>query len=90
MQSFSRKKTLGGEEIAATGAFANGWELDDSSIINKIKNTSLKRQLAEATDPEVIQQLQVLRFTLSPLLKPLPISNSTSNYWLNACANSHS
>ncbi|WP_299704720.1 sodium-dependent transporter [uncultured Pontibacter sp.] len=40
------------------GAFANGWELDDSSIINKIKNTSLKRQLAEATDPEVIQQLQ--------------------------------
>jgi neurotransmitter:Na+ symporter, NSS family len=41
-----------------TGAFSNGWELDDSSIINKIKNSSLKRQLAEATDPEVIQQLQ--------------------------------
>jgi neurotransmitter:Na+ symporter, NSS family len=40
------------------GALGNGWELDDSSIINKIKNTSLKRQLAEATDPEVIQQLQ--------------------------------
>jgi neurotransmitter:Na+ symporter, NSS family len=40
------------------GAFGNGWELDDSSIINKIKNSNLKRQLAEATDPAVIQQLQ--------------------------------
>ncbi|MBX0334793.1 sodium-dependent transporter [Pontibacter sp. HSC-14F20] len=40
------------------GAFSNGWELDDSSIINKIKNSNLKRQLAEATDPAVIEQLQ--------------------------------
>ncbi|TPE44719.1 sodium-dependent transporter [Pontibacter mangrovi] len=39
-------------------AFAGDWVLDDSSIINKIKNVSLKRQLAEATDPAVIQQLQ--------------------------------
>ncbi|PVY43811.1 sodium-dependent transporter [Pontibacter virosus] len=40
------------------GALSNGWELDDSSIINKIKNSNLKRQLAEATDPAVIEQLQ--------------------------------
>ncbi|PKV66629.1 sodium-dependent transporter [Pontibacter ramchanderi] len=40
------------------GAFRNGWVLDDGSIISKIKNTSLKRQLAEATDPAVIEQLQ--------------------------------
>lgn len=39
-------------------AFAGEWVLDDSSIINKIKNSSLKRQLAEATDPAVMEQLQ--------------------------------
>src|SRR5690606_5867807 len=39
-------------------AFSGNWVLDDSSIINKIKNSALKRQLAEATDPAVIQQLQ--------------------------------
>ncbi|GGG17808.1 MULTISPECIES: sodium-dependent transporter [Pontibacter] len=44
------------------GAFSNGWELDDSSIINKIKNSNLKRQLAEATDPAVIEQLQETLF----------------------------
>ncbi|AKD03245.1 sodium-dependent transporter [Pontibacter korlensis] len=43
-------------------AFAGDWVLDDSSIINKIKNTSLKRQLAEATDPAVIEQLQETLF----------------------------
>ncbi|WP_439881439.1 sodium-dependent transporter [Pontibacter sp. MBLB2868] len=39
-------------------AFSGDWILDDSSIINKIKNSSLERQLAEATDPSVITQLQ--------------------------------
>jgi SNF family Na+-dependent transporter len=39
-------------------AMSGDWVLDDSSIINKIKNSSLKRQLAEATDPAVIEQLQ--------------------------------
>ncbi|SIT91433.1 sodium-dependent transporter [Pontibacter indicus] len=39
-------------------AFSGEWILDDSSIINKIKNSSLKRQLAEATDPAVIEKLQ--------------------------------
>jgi len=39
-------------------ALAGEWILDDGSIINKLKNTSLKRQLAEATDPVVIAQLQ--------------------------------
>ncbi|MHC2993555.1 sodium:calcium symporter [Pontibacter sp. HJ8] len=39
-------------------AFSGEWILDDSSIINKLKNTSLKRQLAEATDPAVLEHLQ--------------------------------
>ncbi|WP_276497851.1 sodium-dependent transporter [Pontibacter litorisediminis] len=43
-------------------ALAGDWVLDDSSIINKIKNSNLKRQLAEATDPAVINQLQETLF----------------------------
>ncbi|PTX19632.1 SNF family Na+-dependent transporter [Pontibacter mucosus] len=43
-------------------ALSGDWVLDDSSIINKIKNSSLKRQLAEATDPAVIEQLQETLF----------------------------
>ncbi|WP_242923332.1 sodium-dependent transporter [Pontibacter liquoris] len=39
-------------------ALAGNWELDDSSIIKKIMNSSLKDQLAAATDPAQIQHLQ--------------------------------
>jgi len=39
-------------------ALSGNWVLDDSSIINKLNNVSLKRQLAEATDPAMIEQLQ--------------------------------
>lgn len=39
-------------------AFAGNWVLDDSSIIKKIMNSSLKDQLAAATDPAQITQLQ--------------------------------
>ncbi|WP_347157721.1 sodium-dependent transporter [Pontibacter chitinilyticus] len=39
-------------------AFAGNWVLDDSSIIKKLLNTSLKDQLAAATDPAQIQTLQ--------------------------------
>lgn len=43
-------------------AFSGNWELDDSSIIKKLMNSSLNRQLAEATDPAVIEQLQDTMF----------------------------
>lgn len=41
------------------GAALNGnWELDNSSIIKKMMNSGLKEELAMATDPAVVQQLQ--------------------------------
>ncbi len=40
------------------GAFKNGWELDNSSIIKKIANSGLKEQIAAATDPAEISRLQ--------------------------------
>ncbi|MBB6611258.1 sodium-dependent transporter [Pontibacter sp. Tf4] len=39
-------------------ALSGNWELDDSSIIKKLMNSSLHRQLAEATDPAVIAHLE--------------------------------
>jgi hypothetical protein len=39
-------------------ALSGNWVLDNSSIINKIRNVSLKEKLAEATDPALIEQLQ--------------------------------
>ncbi|WP_162427608.1 sodium-dependent transporter [Pontibacter pudoricolor] len=39
-------------------ALSGNWELDDSSIIKKLMNTSLHRQIAEATDPAILEHLQ--------------------------------
>ncbi len=39
-------------------AISGNWVLDDSSIIKKVMNSSLKKQLAAATDPIEIAQLQ--------------------------------
>ncbi|MCC9165975.1 sodium-dependent transporter [Pontibacter harenae] len=39
-------------------AFRGNWELDNGSIINKLKNSGLKEQIAAATDPTVIEELQ--------------------------------
>ncbi|RNL85663.1 sodium:calcium symporter [Sinomicrobium pectinilyticum] len=36
----------------------NGWPLDNLSIINKITNSGLRQQIANATDPVEIQRLQ--------------------------------
>ncbi|MBJ6117112.1 sodium-dependent transporter [Pontibacter sp. BT310] len=43
-------------------ALSGNWELDDSSIIKKLMNTSLHRQIAEATDPAVLEHLQETLF----------------------------
>ncbi|MBC5773982.1 sodium-dependent transporter [Pontibacter sp. KCTC 32443] len=43
-------------------AFSGEWVLDNSSIINKIMNTSLKEQLAAATDPAQIAHLEETLF----------------------------
>jgi len=40
------------------GAFSNGWELDNSSIIKQISNSGLKEQIAAATDPNIIYSLE--------------------------------
>ncbi|NDK57653.1 sodium-dependent transporter [Pontibacter fetidus] len=39
-------------------ALSGNWVLDDSSIIKKLMNSSLKQQLAAATDPAQIAQLE--------------------------------
>ncbi|MBC9796501.1 sodium-dependent transporter [Sinomicrobium weinanense] len=43
----------------------NGWTLDNSSIIKTISNAGLKEQIAAATDPAVVQQLQDTLFWVS-------------------------
>jgi hypothetical protein len=47
------------------GAFQNGWELDNSSIIKKITNTGLKEQITQATDPAQIAALEEKMFYVS-------------------------
>ncbi|MCC9137282.1 sodium-dependent transporter [Pontibacter silvestris] len=41
-----------------SAALSGNWILDNSSIINRLANTSLKKQLAAATDPSQIEFLQ--------------------------------
>ncbi|HEY4651767.1 MAG TPA: sodium-dependent transporter [Pontibacter sp.] len=43
-------------------ALSGNWVLDDSSIIKKVMNSSLKQQLAAATDPAQIAQLEETLF----------------------------
>ncbi|MFT2007476.1 sodium-dependent transporter [Pontibacter sp. 13R65] len=43
-------------------ALSGNWVLDNSSIVNKIKNSGLKEQIAAATDPAQIEQLQDTMF----------------------------
>lgn len=40
----------------------NGWPLDDSSLVNMVANTGLNKQIAAATDVEVLKELKDRRF----------------------------
>ncbi|MBZ0205830.1 MAG: sodium-dependent transporter [Flavobacteriales bacterium] len=40
----------------------NGWQLDDSSLVNMVANTGLNKQIAAAIDVEQLQQLKDRKF----------------------------
>ena len=54
-----------GNDWQAAGASlfsGEGWPLDNGSIVRKVANTDLHRQLAATTDPELIEELKDRRF----------------------------
>jgi len=50
---------VGNDWLAAKASLlaGNGWPLDNSSLIRQITNSGLKEQIAAATDPAIIHQL---------------------------------
>ncbi|MBX2984134.1 MAG: sodium-dependent transporter [Flavobacteriales bacterium] len=55
---------MGNEWQDAFASFfaGNGWPLDDSSLVNMVANTGLNKQIAAATDVEVLKELKDRRF----------------------------